>query len=1358
MMMVDTVDEDDRDDDGDQLLVNDKNTDSELFTYIVTAHKPTAVSITICGHFTSSRRKNLIIAKANRIEIYKLTKDGIEPILEQILYGRIATMELIDLNNVNSASGGNYATNISNKQISGFDFDDDDDDDDDNDDDEDLLQKLVVVTEDKYQLAVLSYDKKTNTIKTISSGDVSDLTGRPVEQGMIGSIDCQSRIIGLHMYDGLMKFIPFDKRGNLLQEFNANLNELKVLDFCFLKNNNSGAETTFDNENVKTNNNTNNNNAAVSSLTRSINRENGGESSAVDGLMMSSMPVIAVLHKDVKDERHVSTYRVNLKDRDLEPGPFEHREVEQGSKKLLPISSSIGGGCLVVGEETICYLNEVSKTQQTTAQTTAMTMDDEGNNNNTMNNASDKRVNFSTSPSSSLIRALSTPSSLMYSSSCLIPSDGTNVLMDRFLIADEDGDLYLLVLSKQHQQEQQGGAAAAGVVDRTTRASTKLAFERLGKTSSAAAISYLDNSVAFIGSAYGDSQLIKLHTEPVNSSPSSSMMMMMTDDDSNIVNDDDDDLPSYVEVLDEFTNLGPIVDFCVMDLERHGQGQLVTCSGVGTSGSLRVVRNGIGIREQAQIPLSGIKGLFSCKRDENTQLLDSYLIVSFIAETRILAINENDELEEAIFPGFDASSQTIECANVSGGSAICQITSKGVFVCDSKSGELVAQWSASNESPITAGSVSDKTIVIATVGGKLLYFSLELDMKEIVEVGAMTFDSEISCVDKTEFANDISICAVGLWSTNVMLVELGQEIKVLHKESLTLDVVPRSTLFCVFEDTTYLLTGLGDGHLITNVVVVSSANNNSLILSDRKSVSLGTQPVTLKLFKSQHSMHVFAGSDRPTIIYSNCKKLVYSNVNLNEVLHVAPFNCDAFPDALALASGEHLTIGAVDDIQKLHIRTVPLYEQPRRIAHQPETQTLAVLTMKDIPGQEEEFFLRLFDDQTFETLAKYPLQPNENDASILSCSFDGDDNTYFIVGTAFAYPHEDPESQRGRILVFKVSSTMTTTNTMTNCGDRNDAATATTTTTKDNTTPSSNGRRSSSSSSSSKSLTLVCEKDTRGAVYNLNSFCGKLLAGINSLVKLFNWVVSKETGKRDLVHECSHMGHIIALKVETKGNLIVVGDLMKSITLLEYKHESGRIEEVAHDFSSNWMTAVEILDDDTYLGAESSYNLFSVKRNKNALTDDLRGTLELSSAFHLGDSVNRFRKGSLVMRMPDQTVEEHSSEISNTWLFGTISGGLGVIATISKKDFDLLNKVQEAMQTTIVGVGNFSHKEFRSFHNVQRNLPMKNFIDGDLIELFLDLSRDEQIKIANQVVQEPEKNYSVDVLAKKIEEISRLTH
>ena len=47
---------------------------------------------------------------------------------------------------------------------------------------------------------------------------------------------------------------------------------------------------------------------------------------------------------------------------------------------------------------------------------------------------------------------------------------------------------------------------------------------------------------------------------------------------------------SHLEVVDRFVNLGPIVDFEVVDLDRQGQGKLVTCSGGYNDGSLRVIR------------------------------------------------------------------------------------------------------------------------------------------------------------------------------------------------------------------------------------------------------------------------------------------------------------------------------------------------------------------------------------------------------------------------------------------------------------------------------------------------------------------------------------------------------------------------------------------------------------------------------------------------------------------------------------------------------------------------------------------------------------------------------------------------
>lgn len=41
-----------------------------------------------------------------------------------------------------------------------------------------------------------------------------------------------------------------------------------------------------------------------------------------------------------------------------------------------------------------------------------------------------------------------------------------------------------------------------------------------------------------------------------------------------------------------------------------------------------------------------------------------------------------------------------------------------------------------------------------------------------------------------------------------------------------------------------------------------------------------------------------------------------------------------------------LTIGTIDEIQKLHIRTVPLGEQPRRIAYQEASQSFGVISLR----------------------------------------------------------------------------------------------------------------------------------------------------------------------------------------------------------------------------------------------------------------------------------------------------------------------------------------------------------------------------------------------------------------------------
>lgn len=113
--------------------------------------------------------------------------------------------------------------------------------------------------------------------------------------------------------------------------------------------------------------------------------------------------------------------------------------------------------------------------------------------------------------------------------------------------------------------------------------------------------------------------------------------------------------------------------------------------------------------------------------------------------------------------------------------------------------------------------------------------------------------------------------------------------------------------------------------------------------------------------------------------------------------------------SLAIAREGELTIGTIDDIQKLHIRTIPLGEHARRICHQEQTRTFGICSLGNQSNAEESemHFVRLLDDQTFEFMSTYPLDSFEYGCSILSCSFTDDKNVYYCVGTAYVLPEEN---------------------------------------------------------------------------------------------------------------------------------------------------------------------------------------------------------------------------------------------------------------------------------------------------------------------------------------------------------------
>ncbi|GJX63382.1 DNA damage-binding protein 1a [Tanacetum coccineum] len=130
-------------------------------------------------------------------------------------------------------------------------------------------------------------------------------------------------------------------------------------------------------------------------------------------------------------------------------------------------------------------------------------------------------------------------------------------------------------------------------------------------------------------------------------------------------------------------------------------------------------------------------------------------------------------------------------------------------------------------------------------------------------------------------------------------------------------------------------------------------------------------------------------------------------------------------------------------------------------------------------------------------------------------------------------------------------------------------------------------------------------------------------------------------------------------------------ECLKGFLDVGYLHEEGAIEERAHDYNADWMSAIEILDDDIYLGAENNFNLFTVRKNSEGATDEECGHLEVVGEYHLGELVNLFRYGSLVMRLPDSDVGKIPAII-----FRTVKGVIGVIASLPQDQYLFMEKLQ----------------------------------------------------------------------------------
>ena len=145
--------------------------------------------------------------------------------------------------------------------------------------------------------------------------------------------------------------------------------------------------------------------------------------------------------------------------------------------------------------------------------------------------------------------------------------------------------------------------------------------------------------------------------------------------------------------------------------------------------------------------------------------------------------------------------------------------------------------------------------------------------------------------------------------------------------------------------------------------------------------------------------------------------------------------------------------------------------------------------------------------------------------------------------------------------------------------------------------------------------------------------------------------------------------------------------------------------------------------------------MFVCQRDSGANNEEERSQMSEVGRIHMGDHINSFKHGSLVMQNLGDSSIPHSGSIlfgNNTLILenpsyeiilGSVGGAIGLVTQLPQDFFEFLLELQTKLSKVIKSIGRIDHSNWRSFSSDKKDEACEGFIDGDLIESFLDLDR-----------------------------------
>ncbi|KAK4144568.1 uncharacterized protein C8A04DRAFT_36560 [Dichotomopilus funicola] len=858
-----------------------------------------------------------------------------------------------------------------------------------------------------------------------------------------------------------------------------------------------------------------------------------------------------------------------------------------------------------------------------------------------------------------------------------------------YFLADDYGNLHLLTLITE---------------DADSVVVTGMDVNFIGKASRASNLVYLGDDLLFVASHYGDSQLFRLNLHS-------------------------EDSKTLIQLVETLPNIGPILDFAIMDMGNRGdegqlgnefssgQARIVTCSGVHKDGSLRSVRSGVGLEDVGILAdLEHCRGLFSLKSSGAAKA--DVLAVSFLTETRMFKFDPQGEVEEVeSFGGLAFTEQTLLARNLPTGH-ILQVTPTAATLLDVESGVTITSWTPTEGKSIISASANDDWLLLSVEGTELVSLTMATDLRVAGQKDIGKQD-QIACLHVSPHKFDVGV--VGFWSSGTVSIIDLKTLEPIHGESLRASQddasIPRDlALIQILPPEVAGLTlfaSMQDGNVVTfNVSAPGFA------LSGRKRVILGTRQARFHLLPQPDGLmySVFATTEHPSLIYSSEGRIVYSAVTAEEATYICPFDAEAFPGCIALATDGQLRISQIDRERRTHVKSLPMGEMVRRIAYSPKEKIFGLgCIRRDLVAGEErvQSSFKLVDEIVFDRVGKSYTLGNPSRTELVECvvraelldSY-GNPAERFLVGTSYLPdPDYGPASgpsgdMRGRILVFGLDS------------ERNPA--------------------------------LILSHELKGACRCLAVLDDRnIVAGLTKTVVVCGYEETSTTSG-EITRLASYRPSSYPAEISVEGNTIAVADLMKSVSLVEYvPGPTPKLVEKARHFGSVWATAAGHVEEGSWLEADAQGNLLVLRENVEGVTAEDKRRLEVTSEINLGEMVNRIRAVE-VETTPGAMIVPKA-------FLGTVEGGIYMFGTVAPHVQDLLLRFQTKLADTLTTAGDIEWRTYRSFRNAERegDGPFR-FIDGEMIERFLDLDEPTQENVCKGL------GPSVEDLRNLVEELRRM--